>query len=564
MAPHLVVHKEQSRGQELMRLLKCVESTTVSLVHEADQTVPVTKRLNLPNNEPPKPLSSPNSIGHLQSLEQLQAGICKPLPADGLGEEGFYQAISFLSRHSVNTSSFGFMDKLYSAPSPPGIAADLFLSILNNNSHVWHVSPALSTVEKHVASQLARLFGIGGENVGGITVPGGAAGNMLAMLVARNILAPEIKKHGCLERQRYAIFTSEASHYSIANAAQILGLGSNAVITIPTTSNGSMDIDSLELAVDQALGSGMKPLFIAATAGTTVRGAFDPLEEVGRIAKKVNAWYHVDGCWGGAAVFSDELRNRLAGAELADSISFNPHKLLGVPLVCSFLLAKDLRTFWLANKLEAGYLFHDTKTQGESSGTASAASIEAPIMIPSTSPLELGTPSRRDWRKSEALENAPPASKILDLASLTTQCGRRPDASKFYLHWIYYGIKGMASDVEKAVTSARYLASLVDRSPYLTLVGDVHVPFAQVCFYWKAKSAFKGTLQDRAVINSRTTHQLSSHLVTRGWMIDYAPGTNTDGQEGDFLRVVCNRLTDEDVVEALLGEIIRVGIELDL
>ncbi|KAI5919321.1 pyridoxal phosphate-dependent transferase [Camillea tinctor] len=548
-----------SRGDQLAQLLECVKEIALPLVHDADDAMNTLVKAGKDGGSS----TNLNAIGNFKSHEELREGIPN-LPAEGTGIRGFREAVSFLTQHSVNTCSPGFMDKLYSAPSPPGIAAELFLSILNNNSHVWHVSPALSTVEKYVGAQLAQLFGLSGQDAGGITVPGGAAANMLAMLVARNVVAPEIKKQGHTAKQRYAIFVSEAAHYSLANAAQILGLGSEAVIRIPTRGDGTMDVDSLEISIETVLQNGTRPLLIAATAGTTVRGAFDPLVEIGRIARDANAWYHVDACWGGAVAFSDKLKHKLSGAELADSICFNPHKLLGVPLVCSFVLARDLRTFWLANKLEAGYLFHSPDTQMKPSGR-----VDPLANVMSDASLDVDGDERtqycREWRKSAALHNSPPASEILDLASLTTQCGRKPDATKFYMHWIYYGTEGMARDVEQAVDSAQYMARLVDSSPHLRLVGGMNVPFTQVCFYWTPRLTSKERSKEDCVItNSQNTQAICRTLVSRGWMIDYAPGSGTDGQYGNFIRVACNRLTSRNVVDALLNNLVEVGIDLDL
>ena len=102
-----------------------------------------------------------------------------------------------------------------------------------------------------------------------------------------------------------------------------------------------------------------KSFFANATAGTTVMGAYDPLEEIADIGQAYGLWFHVDASWGGSVVFSDKYRFRLNGAERANSLTVNPHKVFGVPVTCSFLLTSDLRKFHRANSLPAGYLFHD-------------------------------------------------------------------------------------------------------------------------------------------------------------------------------------------------------------
>jgi glutamate decarboxylase len=100
---------------------------------------------------------------------------------------------------------------------------------------------------------------------------------------------------------------------------------------------------------------GETPFYVNATAGTTVLGSFDPFVEIGKICEEEGLWFHIDGSWGGSVVFNEEVaRDRLKGCELADSLTVNPHKMLGVPVTCSFLLGKDMRKFWKAMTLPAG------------------------------------------------------------------------------------------------------------------------------------------------------------------------------------------------------------------
>ncbi|KPM43130.1 hypothetical protein AK830_g3387 [Neonectria ditissima] len=504
-----------SREQQTAELVRLVETVT-------SVKLPVAEGASEPNDQ-----DRPHS-----SNEELVSRFLGDLPDEGLGSNGFGEAISVLSQHSVNNSSPGFLGKLVSAPSPPGIASDLFLSTINNNGHVWRASPALSAVEKNVSVKLARMFGLQGPHAGGVTVPGGAAGAMLAMLVARNILSPESKEQGVNSLKKYAVFLSDSAHYSVSNAAQIVGLGSDSIVRVPTLDDGTMDIQQLELSVEAAIQRGRTPLFINATAGNTINGAFDSIDKIGAIARKANAWFHVDACWGGAVVFSEKLKHRIKGCELADSIGFNPHKMLGVPLVCAFLLAGDLRTFWLANKLSAGYLFHDVNSSTSGKSTEK---------------------SNGDWRDSKLLDDAPEVADIRDLASLTVQCSRRSDATKMLLHWIYYGTREIGKQIEQTVDVAQHLANLVQSHRQLELVGDPAKVFAQVCFYW-GPDASAGS----SAINTRNTRLIYERLTEQGWKIDYAPGKIN----GELLRVACNRLTTRRGVESLVSKLVEAGNSL--
>ena len=174
------------------------------------------------------------------------------------------------------------------------LAADLLLATLNTNVHIYDVSPALTIVEKDTCRTLANLFGFDGSYAGGISQPGGSAANLSSMVIARNTLFPETKRDG-LGGRKFVLFTSEHGHYSVEKAAQMLGLGSSAVKSIPADSKGCMKPDALETAIVRSKQQGETPFYVNATAGTTVYGSFDPLHAIADICQSHNLWLHVDG-----------------------------------------------------------------------------------------------------------------------------------------------------------------------------------------------------------------------------------------------------------------------------
>jgi glutamate decarboxylase len=109
----------------------------------------------------------------------------------------------------------------------------------------------------------------------------------------------------------------------------------------------------LEAAVIRAKEEGYTPFYVNAGAGTTVLGSYDPFHEIADVCARHNLWFHVDGSWGGSVIFSDTYKHKLSGVERADSVTVNPHKMLGVPLTCSFLLTPDIRRFHAATSLKA-------------------------------------------------------------------------------------------------------------------------------------------------------------------------------------------------------------------
>lgn len=263
--------------------------------------------------------------------------------------------------------------------------------------------------------------------------------------------------------------------------------------------------DKLDKLIIKAKSEGRTPFYVNATAGTTVLGSYDSFTEIAAICKKHNLWMHIDGSWGGSVVFSSQQKHKLQGAELADSLAVNPHKMMGVPVTCSFLLGKDLTQFHRANTLPAGYLFHEVSS---SSG------------------------------------------EVWDLADLTLQCGRRGESLKLALAWIYYGSEGFERQIDHAFNIASYFATKIHDLDDFVLVSENPPPCLQVCFYY----AKNGNLAKEKDANTRVTAEIVQKLIPRGFMVDYAPG-----ERGSFFRVVVNRDTLQGTVDGLIKAIEEVG-----
>jgi hypothetical protein len=232
----------------------------------------------------------------------------------------------------------------------------------------------------------------------------------------------------------------------------------------------------------------------------------------------------------------------LKGVELADSVAINPHKMLGVSLTCSFLLAKDLRTFHNANTMQAGYLFHTDDDEEE---------------------------DEDEWVEP------------MDLADLTLQCGRRGDSLKMFLSWQYYGTKGYGEKVERAYAVAKRFAALIAKEPDLVLVSEQTPPCLQVCFYYapggrllfgQKDDQLRPSLRNGSKIvdpktqiarmNGKATASIAEALVARGFMVDFAPALDEQPEVGKFLRLVVNLQTIPETVERLVEDVINAGKEI--
>lgn len=318
---------------------------------------------------------------------------------------------------------------------------------------------------------------------------------------------------------------------------------------------GSMLPSALDSLIITAKRQGKTPFYVNATAGTTVLGSFDPFREIAVIARKYGMWFHIDASWGGPFVFSRRLKLKLHGAELADSIAINPHKMMGVPITCSFLLAKDLRQFHLANTLPAEYLFHES----EDGDTPNGASKD----------LDHEVENARGSGEQEEVWSEPD-----DLADLTLQCGRRGDSLKLFLSWQYYGSAGYATQIEDAYSTATYLAELVEAHSDMVLVSENPPPCLQVCFYFApGKTMLFGDGEGQinmagsnAMVmgryNSMVTERITRALVSIGFMIDFAPALEGREEEGKFFRVVVNVQTVKETVERLVKGIVELGTQV--
>ncbi|EEH20280.1 hypothetical protein PABG_02539 [Paracoccidioides brasiliensis Pb03] len=516
------------RSEEVRNLLNAVQERLVSFIRAADHDdFSSSKAGDAPRH--------PSALVQYVKPEELQATMNLQIPSFGEGQRGLLRILDQVLQYSVNTWHQGFLDKLYASTNAPGLAAELIIAALNTNVHIYQVSPALTVIEKFTSKQLAHLFGFDGPNSGGISVQGGSAANATSIVIARNTLFPETKKDGC-DGSKFVIFTSTHGHYSIKKAAWMLGFGGSAVWSVPVDEKGQMIPQSLEELVIKAKNEGRTTFYVNATAGTTVLGSFDPLEHIASICRKYNLWLHVDASLGGSFAFSKKKRGKLAGSHLADSLTVNPHKMLGVPVTCSFLLGADMTQFHRANTLPAGYLFHDDSLESGLNGN----DVKCP--------------------------------EVWDLADLTLQCGRRADSLKFYLSWIYYGSEGYEQKIDSACDVAADLAAAISNSPNLILISENPPPCLQVAFYYapnkqlvfpRGKKVGGKQLdeEERGKRNSNITQEISKRLVNRGFMIDYAPPPEGDPSSGDgkFFRCVVNVQTKKETVEALLAAILDIG-----
>lgn len=227
-----------------------------------------------------------------------------------------------------------YLGLVNSSPLPGAALADLLISALNNNGGAFHQSPAMTACEEEVVRLFLGLFGLPAGS-DGIILPGGTYANLQALVLARGRAFPD----GELRRPR--VYTSDAAHFSVARSARVVGVPEAGVVALPTRGRGEIDPDLLAERIRQDRRDGATPVAVAATAGTTGTGAIDPLSALADVCSRERVWFHVDACYGGAAILSEPLRRRLAGIERADSIAVDPHKWFFIPVTAALLLTRD-------------------------------------------------------------------------------------------------------------------------------------------------------------------------------------------------------------------------------
>ncbi|MBZ5594843.1 MAG: hypothetical protein LAP39_21570 [Acidobacteriia bacterium] len=254
---------------------------------------------------------------------------------------------------SLHLSHPRYVAQQVAAPIPLAALVETVVAALNNSLSVWEMSPAGTAIDRDLMRAFKRLFGYPAK-ADGTTVPGGAFANLTAMLAARASLAPASWKRG---GGKIAVLAGSQAHYTVSRAAGIMGLGSNAVFQIPLDELHRTDTRQTPAVFRAARNAGFRKFMLVGTCGSTPTGSCDDLKSLADVARQEGAWLHVDAAHGGGMAYSRRYRFRLKGIESADSITFDPHKMLFMPLTASTVLFRQGRHLRTCLEQHAPYLF---------------------------------------------------------------------------------------------------------------------------------------------------------------------------------------------------------------
>lgn len=247
----------------------------------------------------------------------------------------------------------------------PAVAAEALAATVNTSVDTWDQSTAATLVERHLLTWTANQIGFPAA-ADGMFTPGGTTSTLQALMIARDhalevsaattpsrdvASLPEQPRHRSTGHEhpeprpvraaRLRILASAESHFSVVTAARILGLDDDAVMTVAVDDDGRMRPRELREALERVTAQGLVPMAVVATAGTTDRGAIDPLSSIAFVCQEHDVWLHVDAAYGGGLLVSREHRHRLIGIELADSVTVDFHKTWFQPVACSAVILRD-------------------------------------------------------------------------------------------------------------------------------------------------------------------------------------------------------------------------------
>jgi aromatic-L-amino-acid decarboxylase len=225
--------------------------------------------------------------------------------------------------HSQHPRYFGlFVPGVHEA----GIWADALAALYNPQVGAWWHSPAANEIETHTLNFLAAVIGYDAR-VAQFTT-GGSEANLTALLAAIASAYPSSAQQGVAEAAaKGKVYVSSQAHHSIHKAVRIAGLGTGVLRIVPCNARHQMNVEALREIIAADMVADCRPIMIVGTAGTTTAGAIDDLAAIGEIAREQSAWFHA-----GAAGFSPRLRPLLHGIEKADSVTWDAHKWLSVPM----------------------------------------------------------------------------------------------------------------------------------------------------------------------------------------------------------------------------------------
>ena len=266
-------------------------------------------------------------------------------------------AVEGLRHHQVHNGHPRYFGLFNPATTTMSIAADTLVAAFNPQLAAWTHAPFACEVDQMLIREIGARFGYARETCSGSFTSGGAEANHTALLMALVRRFPRFGEDGARTLDgRPLVYVSPESHHSFVKAARLTGIGTHAVRHVVLDERYVVDPSALQNQIAKDRANGDIPLLVVATLGTTGAGLIDPVGAIAKVGHEEGVWVHADAAWGGAAALLPEMRQTLSGIEQADSITFDAHKWLSVPMGAGMFFTRhpDMaeRTF----SIDAGYM----------------------------------------------------------------------------------------------------------------------------------------------------------------------------------------------------------------
>ena len=290
------------------------------------------------------------------SPEEVRAALdaTRALPEQGRDPGALLrEAASLLFEHSLFNGHPRFYGYITSSAAPIGMLADLLAAAVNANVGAWKLAPMATEMEGQVIRWLAQFIGYP-ANCGGLLLSGGNMANLTCFLAARAAqVGWDVRKQGVAGGRRLCVYASAETHTWIHKAADLAGLGTDAIHWID--GQQTMDLHELDARYRRDVDEGYQPFLVVGSAGTVSTGAVDPLRDLAAFCRERKLWFHVDGAYGAFASAVAGAPAELEWLRLADSVAVDPHKWLYAPLEAGCALVRNPAALSNAFSYHANY-----------------------------------------------------------------------------------------------------------------------------------------------------------------------------------------------------------------
>ncbi|EEB10349.1 glutamate decarboxylase, putative [Pediculus humanus corporis] len=435
--------------------------------------------------------------------EEMFKNLDLEIPNNGKSLQTLLDDCHTTLKNQVRTGHPRFFNQLSCGLDLVSMAGEWLTATANTNMFTYEIAPVFILMETVVMRKMREIIGPGWENGDSILAPGGSISNLYAFLAARHKMFPYYKEKGLSAIPgQLVMYTSNQCHYSIKSCASVCGLGTDHCVEVPSD----------ERLIIERKAQGHIPFFVNATAGTTVLGAFDPIDEIADVCQKYGCWLHVDVS---GLLLSRKYRYpRFQGVERADSLTWNPHKLMGTLLQCSTIHFKEDGLLMSCNNMNAAYLFMQDKLYDVKYDTG---------------------------------------DKVI-------QCGRHNDIFKLWLQWRAKGDEGFEKHMDRLMELSEYMVKKIKEMSdkyYLILEPEmVNVSF------WYIPPRLRNTphTPEKEKLLGDLCPIIKGRMMQAGTlMVGYQPD---DRRPNFFRNIISSAAVTEKDVDFLLQEIDRLGRDL--